>query len=206
MPIYAHGATSVADAIYIGNVLQVYGLALMPFAVFQLLLRVFYSFGDTRTPVFVGAGTTAVNALLMMILYVSLPARYVVMGLAFAYAIAYTLGGIVAWVLASRRVQGLGGWAIGSAIVRMYWSSLPAAVLALASVWAAQHLSGGLGFVSALAVLAVGGGLGMLLYLGIAHKTRIPEISSILGMVTGRAARPAKDDIEAIDDTAAVSG
>ncbi|MFD2356899.1 lipid II flippase MurJ [Nonomuraea ferruginea] len=69
VPLYGHGANTVANAVYIGNVLQVYGLALVPFAVFQLLLRVFYSFGDTRTPVFVGAGTTAVNAALMVLLY-----------------------------------------------------------------------------------------------------------------------------------------
>ena len=66
VPLYGHGATSADDAVYIGNVLQVYGLALVPFSIFQLLLRVFYSFGDTRTPGFVGAATTAVNALLMV--------------------------------------------------------------------------------------------------------------------------------------------
>ena len=71
--------------------LQVYGLALVPFSIFQLLLRVFYSFGDTRTPVYVGAATTAVNALLMVVFNVLLPARYAVMGLAFAYAVAYTM-------------------------------------------------------------------------------------------------------------------
>ena len=125
VPIYAHGATSVADAVYIGNVLQVYGLALLPFAFFQLLLRVFYSFGDTRTPVFVGGAATALNALLMVLFFNLLPARYAVMGLAFAYAVAYTLGAAGAWMLASRRVNGLGGWQIGVALTRMYLAALP---------------------------------------------------------------------------------
>ncbi|NRQ32699.1 murein biosynthesis integral membrane protein MurJ [Nonomuraea sp. NN258] len=189
VPIYAHGNTTVPDAVYIGNVLQVYGLALMPFAIFQLLLRVFYSFGDTRTPVYVGAGVTAVNAALMVILYFTLPAAYVVMGLAFAYAVAYALGAVLAWNLAARRIRGLGGWSIGSGLTRMYLAALPTAALALASVWLVQEIFGRPGFLNSLITLAVGGGLGMLLYLGVAHKMRIPEVNSIVGMVAGRVGR-----------------
>ncbi|MFI7133425.1 murein biosynthesis integral membrane protein MurJ [Nonomuraea sp. NPDC050153] len=189
VPIYGHGANSVADAVYIGNVLQVYGLALVPFALFQLLLRVFYSFGDTRTPVVVGAATTAANAALMLLFNTLLPARYVVMGLALAYAIAYALGAVGAWLLASRRVRGLGGWTIGMALTRMYLAALPTAVVALAAVWVVTGLFAGLGFVNSLIVLAVGGGLGLLLYLGVAHRMRIPEVNSIVGMVAGRVGR-----------------
>ncbi|SEG78472.1 putative peptidoglycan lipid II flippase [Nonomuraea solani] len=189
VPIYGHGANSVADAVYIGNVLQVYGLALVPFAVFQLLLRVFYSFGDTRTPVFIGAGTTAVNALFMVVFFTLLPARYAVMGLALAYAIAYGLGAVLAWWLAGRRARGLGGWAVGMALTRMYLAAMPTAVLALAAVWVVTGVFGGLGFLNSLIVLAVGGGLGMLLYLGVAHRMRIPEVNSIVGMVARRVGR-----------------
>lgn len=189
VPLYSHGAGSADGAMYMGNVLQVYGLALVPFAIFQLLLRVFYSFGDTRTPVFIGAGTTAVNALLMVILYFALPAEYVVMGLALAYAVAYALGAIVAWMLAARRVQGLGGWAVGSALSRMYIASLPMAVLALGTVWGVGQLLGELTMGSSLIILAVGGGLGGLLYLAVAHRMRIPEVNSIVGMVAGRVGR-----------------
>lgn len=189
VPLYGHGANTVANAIYIGNVLQVYGLALVPFAVFQLLLRVFYSFGDTRTPVFVGAGTTAVNAALMVLLYNLLPARYAVMGLALAYAIAYALGALLAWVLASRRVGGLGGWQVCMSMTRMYLAALPTAVLALATVWGMQEIFGMPGFLDSVITLAVGGGLGMILYLWVAHRARIPEVSSVVGMVAGRVRR-----------------
>ncbi|MEU4548908.1 murein biosynthesis integral membrane protein MurJ [Nonomuraea dietziae] len=187
--IFGHGASAPENAVYIGNVLQVFGLALVPFSIFQLLLRVFYSFGDTRTPVFVGAGTTAVNAVLMLVAYYTLPAAYVVMGLAFSYAVAYALGAIVAWTLASRRVQGLGGWTVGSALTRMYIAALPTAVLALGAVWGVQELFGALSLVNSLIILAVGGGLGGALYLVVAHRMRIPEVTSIVGMVAGRVGR-----------------
>lgn len=189
VPLYARGATSVAAATYIGQVLQVYGLALVPFAVFQLLLRVFYAFGDTRTPVYVGAGTTAVMAVVMLLLNLVVPPAYLVMALALAYAVAYALGAVVAWLLASRRVGGLGGWAIGTALTRMYLAALPTAVLALATVWTAQRIFGQLTGLSSLIVLAVGGGLGSALYLMVAHRMRIPEVNSIVGMVAGRVGR-----------------
>ncbi|WP_246268559.1 murein biosynthesis integral membrane protein MurJ [Nonomuraea typhae] len=189
VPIYAHGETTVADAVYIGNVLQVYGLALMPFAIFQLLLRVFYALGDTRTPVFIGAGTTAASAVLMLVANALLPPAYVVMGLAFAYACAYALGAAAAWTIAARRVGGLGGWSVGTALTRMYLAALPTAVLALAAVWVTQQVFGELAFVNSLIILAVGGGLGGLLYLAVAHKMRIPEVNSIVGMVAGRVGR-----------------
>ena len=51
----------------IGNVLQVFGLALVPFSIYQLLLRVFYSFGDTRTPALIAVGNVAVNTALSFI-------------------------------------------------------------------------------------------------------------------------------------------
>lgn len=189
VPIYAHGATSVESAIYIGNVLQVFGLALVPFSIFQLLLRVFYSFGDTRTPVFVGTGTTACNVVISLVAFYTLPARYAVMGLAFAYAATYGIGAVAAWNMASRRVQGLGGWAVGSALTRMYLAALPTAVLSLATVWGVQQLFGGLSLINSLIILTVGVVLGGALYLFIAHRMRIPEVNSIVGLVAGRVGR-----------------
>ena len=189
VPIYARGGTSLESAVYIGHVLQVFGLALVPFAIFQLLLRVFYAFGDTRTPVFIGAGTTALTVAISLVAFYTLPAQYVVMGLAFAYAATYGIGAVVAWNMASRRVQGLGGWAVGTALTRMYVAALPMAGLALAAVWGAEEYFGGLGMISSLGILAVGGGLGGALYLFVAHRLRIPEVNSIVGMVAGRVGR-----------------
>ncbi|MFI6814012.1 murein biosynthesis integral membrane protein MurJ [Nonomuraea sp. NPDC050328] len=189
VPLYARGATSVADATYIGQVLQVYGMALVPFAIFQMLLRVFYAFGDTRTPVYVGTGTTAVMAALMVLFNSLVPPAYLVMALAFAYAVAYAVGAVIAWTLASRRVGGLGGWTIGSALTKMYVAALPTALLALGAVWASQRFFGSLTVLTSLIILAVGGGLGGALYLMIAHRMRIPEVNSIVGMVAGRVGR-----------------
>ena len=71
----------------------------------------------------------------------------------------------------------------------MYLAALPTAVLALATVWSVQEIFGGLGFLNSVITLAVGGGLGMVLYLAVAHRARIPEVSSVVGMVAGRVRR-----------------
>ncbi|MEV7966065.1 murein biosynthesis integral membrane protein MurJ [Sphaerisporangium sp. NPDC088356] len=187
--IFAHGSTSVDDALNMGNVLQVFGLALVPFSIYQLLLRVFYSFGDTRTPALIAAGNVAVNALLSFILYLTLPAHLIVMGLALAFTAAYAVGGAVAWTLASRKVGGgLGGRVVASGLSRMYVAAIPAAVIALVALWATKELAG-VTPLSSTIMLVVGGGLGVLMYLVASHRMRIAEISSIIGLVAGRVGR-----------------
>ncbi|MER5644939.1 murein biosynthesis integral membrane protein MurJ [Streptosporangium sp. NPDC002524] len=186
--IFSWGNMTVDSAVYIGNVLQVFGLALVPFSIFQLLLRVFYSFGDTRTPVLLALGNLAVNATLSLVAYYTLPPRYIVMGLASAFTAAYVVGAAVAWIMAARRVGGLAGRRVAAGLSRMYVAALPPAALALGVLWLTQELTG-LDALSAAIMLAAGGGLGMVLYLAIAHRMRIPEVSSIVGMVAGRVGR-----------------
>ncbi|MFF5205215.1 murein biosynthesis integral membrane protein MurJ [Streptosporangium sp. NPDC000396] len=186
--IFSWGTMTVDDAIYIGNVLQVFGLALVPFSLFQLLLRVFYAFGDTRTPVFIAVGNVAVSAVLSLAAYFILPAKYVVMGLAFAFTVTYVVGTVVAWTLASRRVGGLQGGKVAAGLSQMHIAAVPAAAIALGVLWLTRELAG-LTPLSAAIMLAAGGGLGMVLYLVIANRMRIPEVSSIVGMVAGRLGR-----------------
>ncbi|MBG0819921.1 murein biosynthesis integral membrane protein MurJ [Planomonospora sp. ID91781] len=186
--IYSWGNNTLDNAVYIGNVLQVFGLALVPFSLFQLLLRVFYAFGDTRTPVFIGAGNTAVSIGLSLLSAAVLPPRYVVMGLACALTAAYATGTVVAWMLASRRTRGLNGRVVASGLSRMYTAALPGTLAALGVLWLTRELAG-LTPLSAAVMLAVGGGAGLALYLVVAHRMRIPEVSSIVGMVTGRGRR-----------------
>ena len=186
--IFSHGANSTEDAIYIGNVLQVFGLALVPFSLFQLLLRVFYALGDTRTPAFIAAGNATFNATLSVLLYLVLPARYTVLGLALSFAVTYVVSAAATWMLASRRVGGLGGRHVLEGLGRMYGAAVPCAALALGVLWATRTLLG-LGTVGAIVMLAAGGGLGAAVYFVLANRMRIPEVKSIVGLVAGRLAR-----------------
>ncbi|MEV6979864.1 murein biosynthesis integral membrane protein MurJ [Sphaerisporangium sp. NPDC051017] len=187
--IFGHGNTSIDDALNIGNVLQVFGLALVPFSIYQLLLRVFYSFGDTRTPALIAVGNVVLNSALGFILYLTLPPRFIVMGLALSFTMAYVLGGAVAWRLAAAKVEGgLGGRAVASGLSRMYIASIPAAVIALAALWVTKEIAGITPLSSAIMLIA-GGGAGGLIYLVASQRMRIAEITSIIGLVAGRVGR-----------------
>ncbi|GII52214.1 hypothetical protein Pth03_06030 [Planotetraspora thailandica] len=186
--IFSWGNMNAENALYIGYVLQVFGLALVPFSIFQLLLRVFYSFGDTRTPAIIAAINVAIQATLSLIAYSTLPARYIVIGMAFAYALTYVIGSGVAWVLASKKIQGLGGRGVAAGLSRMYVAAIPAAVVALAVLWLAREIAP-ITALSSAVILAAGGGFGLLFYLLAAHRMRVPEVSSIIGLVTSRVGR-----------------
>ncbi|MBO3750280.1 murein biosynthesis integral membrane protein MurJ [Streptosporangiaceae bacterium NEAU-GS5] len=188
VPIYAHGSNDVSDALYIGNALQIFGLALVPFSLFQLLLRVFYSFGDTRTPVVAAGINLVANVALSLVFYFALPPGYVVLGLAFSYAVTYALAAAITWNMASKRVGGLGGRGVAVALSRMYAAAIPGALVALLVLWLALKVTT-MTPVSAFVILAAGGGLGLLAYGLTAHRMRVPEVNSIVGMVTSRVGR-----------------
>ena len=52
--LFSYGSSSVADARYIGEAFAAFSLGLVPFVIFQLLLRVFYALHDSRTPAIIG--------------------------------------------------------------------------------------------------------------------------------------------------------
>jgi len=186
--IFSYGHMTTGNALYIGHVLQVFGLALVPFSIFQLLLRVFYSFGDTRTPAGLAAINVTLNASLSVVAYLTLPPRYIVIGLASSFLITYSVGGVIAWSLASRKIHGLGGQEVLAGLSRMFLAAIPAAAAALGVLWLVREVTE-ITVITAGIVLVAGGGLGLLLYVAIAHRMRVPEINSIIGLVASRVGR-----------------
>ena len=72
---FARGSISVGDAANIGQILAVMALGLVPFTIFQLMLRVFFAMGDTRTPAMIAIANLAVHAALAFTSYMLLPPR-----------------------------------------------------------------------------------------------------------------------------------
>ncbi len=80
--LIAHGSTTVAEARYIGEVFAIFSLGLVPYMIFQLLLRVFYALHDSRTPMFVGVAVMAANIGISLLVLNVVPTGHVVEGLA----------------------------------------------------------------------------------------------------------------------------
>ncbi|MDP9435467.1 MAG: murein biosynthesis integral membrane protein MurJ, partial [Actinomycetota bacterium] len=129
--VFGHGRTSVEQAAFIGVLLSVFALGLVPFSAYQLQLRAFYAAGDTRTPTLVNLGVNAVLVVADLALYALLPDDRKVAGLAAGHAISYAAGLALCTVVVRRRIGGGQGHVLRTA-VRCLVASLPPALLVVA--------------------------------------------------------------------------
>ncbi len=145
--------------------LAFYAFGLISHSVLEIVARAFYALHDTRTPVAVGVGSMALNALLSLMLRGPLAHA----GLALANTLATTLETtLLLWLLA-RRLDGLEWSRPRTTIVR---GGLSAAGMAILLHWMARRWS------DAPVVLLGAGGLvvGALSYLLAAALLRLPEL------------------------------
>ncbi|MFE9257385.1 murein biosynthesis integral membrane protein MurJ [Streptomyces sp. NPDC006879] len=182
-------ASAGKGALNIGYVLMAFGLGLIPYSIQYVVLRGFYAYEDTRTPFYNTVIVAAVNAAVAGIAFIALPARWAVVGMGFAYGMAYAVGVGVAW----RRLRTrLGGDLDGARVVRTYarliGACVPAAVAAGATAFAIVQ-SLGTGALGSLAALVAGGIVLLAVFLIAAKRMRIEELNAMVGMVRGRLGR-----------------
>jgi putative peptidoglycan lipid II flippase len=183
--VFGYGSTSAASARYLGEIFAVFSLGLLPYMLFQLLLRVFYAMHDSRTPALIGVGTMAVNIAANLIALAVLPPNHVVAGLGAGFGVANLVGTVVAWRVLSHRIGGLGGRAIGSSLLWMHAAAIPGVIFAIAvSVMIGAVASGGK--LAALFTVALGGSGAMLLYVMFAKAFGVKELTDLTGTVRAR--------------------
>jgi putative peptidoglycan lipid II flippase len=183
--VFARGEVSVADARFIGVLLAVFAVGLVPFSTYQLQLRAFYSLQDTRTPTLINLGVNATLVVVGSALYVLLPDRLEVVGLAAGHAASFVVGlGICSAVL-SRRLGGLDGRLVVRTAVRCVVASVLPGLLAL-GVAVGIERGVGRGPLAAAAALALGGALLGGGYVLLARRMRVPEVSEVAGPVLRR--------------------
>jgi putative peptidoglycan lipid II flippase len=180
-----HGSTSVAQASYIGEVFGVFSLGLVPYMTFQLLLRVFYSLHDSRTPMFIGVATMVTNIAGSLLALYLLPAGHVVVGLGVAFGLANLVGTVLCWRVLSRRLGGLEGRRIADRLVRLHAAAIPGLLFA----WAVTFMVGVLfspGPVYGFITVALGGSGGLLLYLLFSRALGVREVTDLMATVKAR--------------------
>jgi putative peptidoglycan lipid II flippase len=178
--LFAHGQFGSDQAHDTGIVFAAFCLGLLPYMLFQLQLRVFYSLRDSRTPAIIGLATMIMNIASNYFALATLHGTDVVVGLGVGFALANLLGTVLAWRILSRRLRGLDGWLIGRSLVRMHAATLPAALIVILV---------GLLTPSAYLTVIVGGGLAVVLYLAFARALRIEELTSLTRTVMSRLRR-----------------
>jgi putative peptidoglycan lipid II flippase len=187
--MYAHGHTSVAEAEYVGYTLSAFALGLIPFSAHHQMLRVFYAFEDTRTPVSINVWIAGANIALAVACAWLLPLRWVVVGLAAGYSLSYVLGAVLSWYRIRSRVGSLGTHHVVRTYNRLVVASVVAALPAVvATVVVTATLGSG---VLGSAVTILGGGVLMLAtFLLVASRLHINELTTLRTAATARLRRP----------------
>jgi len=186
--LFGYGSTSVAQAHYIGVVFGIFSLGLVPYMMFQLMLRVFYAMHDSCTPMYIGVAVMATNIAASLLALAVLPSGHVVEGLAAAFGLANLVGTVVSWRILSRRLHGLAGRQIAASLINMHLAAIPGLIFALAtSFMVGVILPPGPAFGIVTVILGASGAL--LLYLLFARALKITELTELLSGLRTRLRR-----------------
>jgi putative peptidoglycan lipid II flippase len=183
--VFAHGHTGLSDARLTGATLAAFALGLVPFSAFQVQLRGWLAMHDSRTPALVNLAITALNVLADLVLYVALPSRDRVVGLAFGFSLSYLVGALWFGRLLRARLGPANEHRVARTHVRLAAASIVAVVPAYA---AARALTAGLGLdpesslVAVIVALVIGAGV----FAALARRMRIREFGELAAMVRGR--------------------
>ncbi len=177
--LYGWGNTSSYEAHMIGVTLQALSVGLVPFTVYYVLLRGFYSIEDTRTPFRINVVLNILNAALAIGLFTLAPARLEVPALGLALGLSYTVATLYSWRVLSLRLGGLQTYLTVRTLVRLTVAAtiafVPATLLAHGvSRWL------GWGHLAVFAALLVGLAVGGLLYIPLSARLRVPEVAEVL--------------------------
>ncbi|CAL9597557.1 murein biosynthesis integral membrane protein MurJ [Streptomyces albus] len=185
--LFAHGTADAESVRPLGQMLQAFGLGLIPFSAQYLLLRGFYAFEDTRTPFLTAAFVAAANIAAATACHLLLPARWAVTGMAAGYALSYAAGLLLTARLLRRRLAAPLDPA--GRLTRTYGSLFLASAVAAGLGWATARQVGnaaGDGVPATVLALAAGALVLALGYLGCGRLLRVPELRIPLRRGRGR--------------------
>lgn len=184
--LFAHGNTSSADALVIARIMQMFAIALVPFSTYQLMLRVFYAHGDTRTPALVGLVSVTSNIIMAFTAYSVLGLKWVVIGIAGGFAVTNMVGAFTCWLVLRRKLGGIDGRRIVGGHLKLLVAIWPLIGFAYATRTVTDAAGDTANLLPALIALVVGSAGGGLLYLLFARLMRVDEVQTAISTFTSR--------------------
>jgi putative peptidoglycan lipid II flippase len=182
-----NGAVTQASVELVAGVLRFFVLGLVPFSLFQLFLRAFYSMHDTKTPFQINCWAVAVNTTINVVTFLVLD--FGVRGLAAGHALAYVFGATLQVRHLARRLGGVEGARTAAAGARIGAAAAAMGVV----VWGLwEYLAAsfeGLAKLGQVALLMVPVVMGAACYVAFAALMRVEELSLLGGILQRR--RPA---------------
>lgn len=197
--LFGYGAATVEQATVMGDIVRVFMLGLLPFTLFYVLLRGFYSLEDTRTPFIVTVAFSAVMLALVVWLFSLLTGFGVdaaggpqIAAIAIGYVIAYWFGFALLWIWLARRLGGVESGTTIWVLLRLILASV-VTVLVLVALRSLLTTDTGIGDLSpqgsSLVVIVILTGVGALLFFVLAWLLRVREVSRAVELVKGRLVR-----------------
>ncbi|WP_243712539.1 murein biosynthesis integral membrane protein MurJ [Actinomadura sp. 6K520] len=185
--LYARGSASVDDAHVIGYVLMMFAVSLIPFTLFQMMLRVFYSLGDTRTPGLIALAPVAIHGISgFLVLYLA-PPEHIVIYLPIGHGLYYVVGFLIAGQILRKRLHGLDGRRVFRSLLLLHLAALPGAAAGGAVAWLLGGFTGGTA--AALLALFAGCAVGGVIFGLTAYALRIEEVRVFLETARTKALR-----------------
>jgi putative peptidoglycan lipid II flippase len=185
---FNHGAFGYNSALSVGDTLSAFAVALVPFTVFQLHLRVFYAHQDSRTPALVNICVVVANTIGVVVISNVLPEHMRPVALAIAFNVGYLLGLCVTCRLLRRKLGGMDGDRIIATLARI---SVAAGVGAAAASAVGHGLLDVLGhaFLGSMTAVVVGALVGLPLFIATVTRMGIPEVRALTRMIARRFSR-----------------
>ena len=177
-----------ADSAQIGLVLAGFSLGLVPYSAQLLLLRGFYAFEDTRTPVLINLASTALAILLCLISGAVLPLKWVTVGLAVALGLGNLLGTVITLKSLGKNVGSFHYLSLLKSHLRLTFVALLAAAPAFAVYFVIEQKFGTKLIMVGLN-LAIAGSVMGALYLVFGSLFKVDEINSLRIQIIRRLGR-----------------
>jgi putative peptidoglycan lipid II flippase len=180
--IFEHGAFTMFDTAITVMALRLYLIGL-PFAAIDLLLvYAFYARQDTLTPALIGlASLTA-----YMAVAVALFPRFGLFSLMIADSLKHVIHALVSGYLLARRVNGLGSQRLLLTLGKAGLAALVMGLLAAALLPVLVSRIGTNGLLHEVALLAVSGGVSVIVYLALSFLLQIEELQWLWGLLRQR--------------------
>lgn len=173
-----HGVFSARSTRLFADTFAYMAIGLWAYAMFQQLMRAFYSMQDTRTPTIVNSAGVAVNVV------TALPFFYLmgVPGLGLSQSISYLLALIYGVVVMRSRVGSLGGRELGGWLLRVGMASLATGLAAWAVAGALESAIDVSNLTGQIIQVTVAIAAGVAVYVALAAALKIEELRRALRM------------------------
>ncbi|MER7005332.1 murein biosynthesis integral membrane protein MurJ [Dactylosporangium sp. NPDC000555] len=181
--LFAHGRSTASTVGLVGVLMAGFGLAVVPFTGYSIMLRGFYAMQDTRTPALISSAVSVVGVAGCLAAVELLAPRQIVIAVPIAYAAAYTTGLVIAGLVLRHRLGRIDGRRLVGTHARVLVAAAAAATVAAASARLVTALAGP-AWIAAPLVLAVAGLLGAATYVTAARLLGLGELRRLVSTAT----------------------